>query len=103
MSASGEALSGRLSAALEAAGDAAYAWELDGDRLEWSGQLSVAAGGPVPSEVATGRLFAARVHPDDLVHRQLALAAHLDNGAAFDCEYRLRDNDGNFIWVHERG
>jgi len=89
--------------ALEAAGDAAYAWDLDDDRLEWSGRP---LGGEAGDELATGRGFAARIHPDDAVQRQLRLAAHLGaeaGGAAFDCEYRLRDPAGGFVWVHERG
>jgi diguanylate cyclase (GGDEF)-like protein/PAS domain S-box-containing protein len=102
MSVSGDELSGRLSSALEAAGDVAYSWELEGDGLEWSGQL-----GPAriefATEVLTGRSFANLIHPDDLVHRQLALAAHFDGEGAFDCEYRLRDAEGGFFWVHERG
>jgi diguanylate cyclase (GGDEF)-like protein len=94
--------SGRLSAALAAAGDVAYTWELEGDRLHWIGQLAI-AGIEFATELATGRAFANRVHPDDLVHRQLALAAHFDGEGAFDCEYRLRDGEGGFVWVHERG
>src|SRR5438046_3202587 len=92
----------RLTAALEAAGDVAYAWDLDGDRIEWSGQLTATAV-VLTAELATGRGYAARVHPDDLVHRQLMLAAHFDNAEAFDCEYRLRDAEGGFVWLHERG
>jgi len=102
MSASDERLSGRLSAALEAAGDAVYSWELEADRLEWVGRLSV-SGKAIAAEEDSGRNFANRIHPDDLVHRQLALATHLDGEGAFDCEFRLRDADGNFVWVHERG
>jgi diguanylate cyclase (GGDEF)-like protein len=102
MPASDNALSDRLSAALEAAGDAAYAWELDSDRLDWFGRLAL-AGAEFATELANGRGFAGRIHPDDLVHRQLALAAHFDNQVAFDCEYRLRDSSGGFVWVHERG
>ena len=49
MSASDDALPGRLTAALEAAGDAAYAWELDGDRLQWFGHLAAAVGAPLVS------------------------------------------------------
>ncbi len=102
MSVSGDKQSTRLIAALEAAGDAAYAWELDDDRIEWSGR--VAAGVAEPAvEFATGRGFANRIHPEDLVQRQLMLAAHFDGDGAFDCEYRLRDNDGGFAWVQERG
>ena len=95
-------LSARLAAALAAAGDAAYAWELDGDRLEWFGPLKV-DGIDIATELGTGRSLANRVHPDDLVHRQLSLASHFDGEAGFDCEYRLRDAEGGFAWVHERG
>jgi diguanylate cyclase (GGDEF)-like protein len=54
-------------------------------------------------EVASGRGLAARVHPEDLVQRQYALAAHLDEGGLFNCEYRLRADAGGFVWVQERG
>ena len=98
MSASDDA----VSAALEAAGDAAYSWELDGDRLDWFG-LATPRGIEGLAGLATGRGFANQIHPDDLVHRQLALAAHFDTSGPFDCEYRLRDAQGAFVWVHERG
>ncbi|MBV9826319.1 MAG: EAL domain-containing protein [Alphaproteobacteria bacterium] len=94
--------SGEIAAALHAAGDVAYSWDLDEDRLDWSGRLAD-AGIEFSAELPTGRSFANRVHPDDLVHRQLALASHFDGEAAFDCEYRLRCAEGTFVWVHERG
>ena len=102
MAASDDERSERLFAALAAAGDAAYTWDLGGDHLDWFGRLAI-SGIEFAGEVTTGRSLANRVHPDDLVHRQLALAAHLDGGGLFDCEYRLRDGQGGFIWVHERG
>jgi diguanylate cyclase (GGDEF)-like protein/PAS domain S-box-containing protein len=92
----------RFTAALEAAGDVAYSWEIDGDRLEWSGRLAAAVI-DLSAELATGRSFANCIHPDDLAHRQLALAGHFDGEGPFDCEYRLRDAEGGFVWVHERG
>ena len=93
---------GHLAAALAAAGDVAYTWELEGDRLDWFGDLTV-AGIDFAQELASGRSLANRVHPDDLVHRQLSLASHFDGEGGFDCEYRLRDGGGGFAWVHERG
>jgi diguanylate cyclase (GGDEF)-like protein len=102
MSAGETALSGCPSAALEAAGDVAYSWELDGDRLDWFG-ASAPAGLEFATELQTGRSFANRIHPDDMLHRQMALAAHFDGAGPLDCEYRLRDADGAFVWVHERG
>jgi diguanylate cyclase (GGDEF)-like protein len=102
MSARDEEPSSSLTAALEAAGDVAYSWELDGDRLDWSGRLPD-AWGEFASDLATGRRFAGRIHPDDLVHRQLMLANHFDGDSTFDCEYRVRAAGGIFTWVHERG
>jgi diguanylate cyclase (GGDEF)-like protein/PAS domain S-box-containing protein len=102
MSGSDDALAVRFSAALEAAGDVAYSWELDDDRLDWSGRLDATVL-DLAAESATGRSFANRIHPDDLVHRQLALAGHFDGEGPFDCEYRLRDAEGGFVWVNERG
>ena len=102
MSLSDEQPSTCLIAALEAAGDVAYSWDLDGDRLDWSGRLPE-GWSDFADDLATGRRFAARIHPDDLVHRQLMLASHFDGEGAFDCEYRVRGSGGIFIWVHERG
>src|SRR6266852_1813550 len=102
MSVSDYELAIRFSTTLEAAGDVAYSWDLDGDRLDWSGRLA-AAEFDFAAELATGRSFANRIHPEDRVGRQLALAEHFDDEAAFDCEYRLRDAAGGFVWVHERG
>jgi PAS domain S-box-containing protein len=102
MSGSDDELAVRFSAALEAAGDVAYSWELDDDRLDWSGRLDATVL-DLAAESATGRSFANRIHPDDLVHRQLALAGHFDGEGPFDCEYRLRDAEGGFVWVNERG
>jgi diguanylate cyclase (GGDEF)-like protein len=102
MSLSDEEPSGCPIASLEAAGDVAYSWDLDGDRLDWSGRFPD-AWNEFAAELETGRHFAGRIHPDDLVHRQLMLAGHFDRNAIFDCEYRVRGAGGIFIWVHERG
>ncbi len=88
--------------ALEAAGDAAYVWDLDDDRIDWSGRL-VAAGEALAAVFGTGRALAGRIHPDDLGLRQSNLALHLDGAGSFDCEYRLRTAEGGFAWLHERG
>ncbi len=101
MSTSAEPGPSAAAGALEAAGDAAYAWDLDDDRLDWSGHPAVL--GCPAAACATGRAFAERIHPDDSARRQRLLGAHLDGGGPFDCEYRVRDGGGGFAWVHERG
>ena len=91
-----------LTAALDAAGDLAYAWELDRDAIDWSGRLARTGSG-FAAGMTTGRLLCRPIHPDDQGHRKSVLAAHLDGHRDFDCEYRLRDAAGGFAWVHERG
>jgi diguanylate cyclase (GGDEF)-like protein len=92
----------RLAVALDAAGDLAYAWELERDAIEWSGRLAGTAPG-FASGTTTGSLFAGQIHPDDRHHRQTVLAIHFDEDREFECEYRLRSIAGGFAWVHERG
>src|ERR1700681_4500493 len=91
-----------FAAALDAAGDLAYAWELEHDAIEWSGRLARTGPG-FAAGITTGRLFTSHIHPDDRGLRKSMLATHLDGHRDFDCEYRLRDSDGAFAWVHERG
>lgn len=91
-----------LAAALDAAGDLAYAWELDRDAIEWSGRLARTGAG-FTSGVTSSALFALHIHPEDRIHRDAALASHLEGRRDFDCQYRLRDADGRFAWVYERG
>jgi diguanylate cyclase (GGDEF)-like protein len=89
-------------AALVAAGDVAYVWDLAADTIEWHGSPRML--GLTESEaVASGRGFALRINPDDLLLRVQRLQAHYARGAAFDCEYRVRLTGGGFAWLHERG
>ncbi|MDE2230331.1 MAG: EAL domain-containing protein [Alphaproteobacteria bacterium] len=86
-------------AALTAAGDAAYIWEVGSDAFEWHGAIEGLSLGLVP----TGKAFANRIHRDDLPLREQRLAAHVRRGGDFDCEYRIRLDNGDYAWVHDRG
>ena len=51
-----------------------------------------------------GRLEAyfARIHPDDVAAVRVADAAAGNSGDTLDVEYRLRGDDGSWIWVQDR-
>jgi diguanylate cyclase (GGDEF)-like protein len=89
-------------AALVAAGDVAYIWEIDSDTLQWHGSLET-LGFAEGSVLASGRAFSERLNPDDLQARQQLLQAHYARGTRFDCEYRVRLDSGDFAWLHDRG
>src|SRR6185295_3606865 len=52
-----------------------------------------------------GRLFvfADVLHPQDKGRMIEAVKAHLKQRAAFDCEFRLRTQDNDYVWVHGCG
>src|SRR5262245_1574341 len=85
-----------LEQAIDASGDILYEWDLASDAIAWAGRVEGLFAGAAPR---TGAAFRALVNPQDLPAR----AEALETGAAFDCEYRLRTEDGEFGWVHDRG
>lgn len=93
----------RLRLAFGASGDAVYDWKVTEGRISWSGNAAGMLGLPDCAELETAAGFQARIGPDDVPTRSLALSRHLDDDAPFACEYKLRRGDGGFEWVHERG
>src|SRR5579862_824418 len=89
-------------AALAAAGDCAYVWDIDSDTLTWHGTLA-ALGFADGTTLASGKAFCDRINPEDLVQRQQLLHAHYARGTRYDCEYRVRLDSGDFAWLHDRG
>lgn len=89
-------------AALAAAGDVAYVWDIASDRIDWHGSLKT-LGFAANAAVASGKALSDRINPDDLRERQQLLHAHYARGTRFDCEYRVRLDTGDFAWLHDRG
>ncbi|MEQ8602992.1 MAG: EAL domain-containing protein [Marivibrio sp.] len=90
-------------AALEASGDLAYVWDLQDDRIDWAGDVAGIFGRAAPPSVADGEAFNERINAEDLARRLKVLNEHLSTGSPYDCEYRIRREDGSFVWVHDRG
>src|SRR5258708_26815469 len=99
MSLSNDTAASRIMAALTAAGDIAYEWDLPSDMIVWRGQLSETIGISDTAALATGRALAGRINPEDLPERQQRMNDHFAAvssawASAFDCAYRLRGEDG---------
>ena len=92
---------GQALAALSAAGDVAYVWDVKSDALRWHGALEALEFDF--ASISLGSDFAARIHGDDRPLRDQRLSAHLGRKATFDCEYRLKLDHGGFAWFHDRG
>jgi len=88
--------------ALDAAGDAAYAWDLAADTIAWHGRADNVFGGRADFP-DSGQIFQSRVYAEDLPQRLKALSAHFVDRIAYDLDYRIRGDGGALIWVHDRG
>ena len=92
---------GRLDMALQGGECGLWDWNLMADRIFWSHSMYNILG-MSPRDYLTFREFAARMHPDD--DRVDELIDDLLRGRRrdFDQEFRLRHENGNFIWLRAR-
>ena len=57
-----------------------------------------------PSEFASHLdVLIERIHPDDRTRVEDAMRRHVESDDPYDVEYRLRQKDGDYIWVRARG
>lgn len=94
----------RFAAACLGAGDGLFDWDLVQDRLwlsdAWLANLGVTTGAALGPPAS----WLERIHPADREVHQAALATHLDGkNPRYECEHRLRHEDGSFRWVLARG
>jgi len=90
-------------AALAAAGDLSYDWDLVADTIVWHGAVDDMFGPGQTADMDTGDGFGLFINPQDLPQRQKALSDHFADEGEYDCEYRVRTRKGDFCWVHDRG
>jgi two-component system, cell cycle sensor histidine kinase PleC len=93
---------GRLDKALEGGECGLWDWNLMGDRIFWSKSMYDILGMAPKSEAMTFREFAVRLHPDDapldVLIDELLRGLRKD----FDQEFRMRHEDGHYIWLRAR-
>lgn len=93
-----------VGSALSATGDVVYEFDLEQGHITWHGEVEKLFGnGITPQNLNDTRRFYQLIHSNDLSLRINAIEAHVTAGAPYDCEYRIRRNDGIFVWVHDRG
>ena len=93
----------RLKSAIRASGDVVYDWDLASDAISWSGNVLALFNAVDKSVPGNADAFHSRISPEDLPGRMRALSDHLTGSTFYDCEYRIRDDHGDFQWVHDRG
>ena len=94
----------RFARALRGANDGIWDWHVDQDRLyvseRWASMLDLSRDSIGESSAS----WFGRVHPDDLPEFRQAIDAHIQGQTpSLHHEYRIRQNNGGYIWVLVRG
>ncbi len=94
----------RLTLALEGSEQSLFDWDILANRVHYSAHASTLRGGPDQAWEVTPEAMRAFVHPDDLA----GLLANMKNALAgkttvYEAEFRVRHNDGHWIWLRSRG
>lgn len=79
-----------------------FDWNITEGTEYWSPRFKEILGLPEDFQAHTRSLFE-RIHPEDQAQFDVSLTAHLEGGAAFYHEFRVKHTQGHFIWVNCRG
>ncbi len=94
----------RLRHALEGSNDGLWDWDLTSDEVYFSPRWKEMLGYQEHEIVNPLTFWTHRLHPEDLPRVLSRVQAHLQDPAKpFECLYRLRDKDGGWRWILDRG
>lgn len=80
-----------------------WEWDVASNKMTASEKCREILGIPPGEESLTYEGFSARLHPDDKGRVERAIFGHVRGVDAYDTEFRMRRNDGEYVWVHASG
>lgn len=94
----------QLRYALTEASDGLWDWNLETDEVFFSPQLARMLGyGPHEMKPAL-ETWTANIHPEDTQWVRRVMQEHIEGQRErYQVEYRLRNRNGHYLWVHDRG
>jgi PAS domain S-box-containing protein len=93
----------RLRIGLTVAGMGTWRWEVDA-RHDWrDASYNAMLGLPARESIQPATDFLERLYPEDRARVEDAVDRTIHEGADYDIEFRLRREDGTFLWVRDKG
>ncbi len=92
----------RFRIAAETSNDLVYEWDL-GRNIQWFGDIDGLLGYELNEFPRTLQAFVEALHPEHAEPIMAAVQTHLQQGAPYATEYRIRRKDGTYSWWSARG
>ncbi len=89
--------------AVRGAGVGLWDWDITTDEMFWTDKYKRMLGVTYKIFRPERSFWDERIHPEDLPKVKDAMQSHLKDGTQFDIQYRMRHEDGRYIWVQARG
>ena len=96
----------RYALAMEGANEGHWDWDVGTDRLFMSQKMKMLYGLTAESEISSRSAWLEQIfiHPDDRPRFEATFKDHFEGLTPwYDCEYRVRQPDGDWHWLHARG
>lgn len=93
----------RYNLAVEMSSIGTWDWNISTGELYWSPRLREIVGSPKETFASQFSGFESRLHPDDIERVRAARSAHIRDKIPYSIEYRLRHENGEYVWVRARG
>jgi PAS domain S-box-containing protein len=96
----------RYALAMEGANEGHWDWDIGNDRLFLSRKMKMLYSIGAESEISTRTAWLEQIviHPDDRPRFEATFKDHFEGLTPwYDCEYRVRQPDGDWHWLHARG
>lgn len=93
----------RFALAVSASLDGLWDWDPTSGSLWWSPRFMEIVGVSPDHFQPRFEEFEDRLHPDDRARTLDAVTAHLERRVPYDIEFRLRHEDGHYLWIRAKG
>ena len=96
----------RYALAMEGANEGHWDWDIGNDRMFMSQKMKMLYGLGAESKIGTRDAWLEQIviHPDDRPRFEATFKDHFEGLTPwYDCEYRVRQPDGEWHWLHARG
>jgi diguanylate cyclase (GGDEF)-like protein/PAS domain S-box-containing protein len=94
----------QLRFALTEASDGLWDWNLQTNEVFFSAQLKRMLGYGPHEMTPTLDTWSSNIHPEDAQRVQRSIEDHISGlRERYDCEYRLKNRNGHYLWMHDRG